>query len=85
MILRDHSDVPADSTDGVAPSLQPERSLLGATASIICIFEAMESDFSKNLVELTLAEGESESGYQKLAQQNNLSEVSPEREMEFKC
>ena len=44
----------------------------------------MESDFSKNLVELTLAEGEDGSGYQKLAQQNNLSEVSPEPEMECK-
>ena len=71
MILRDHYG----ASDEVSLSQQPSRPELhqnseGVASSIIGSLEVVESDFSKNLAELTLAEDEAQSGYQKLTQQN---------------
>jgi len=56
----------------------------GAGTSIIEILEVIESDFSKNLAELSLTESESESSYQKLTQENKVTKVSKEQDVKYK-
>jgi chromosome segregation ATPase len=85
MILRDHYG----TSDEVSLSQQPARPELhqnseGAASSIIGILQVVESDFSKNLAELTLAEDEAESGYQKLTQQNKVTKASLEQDVKYK-
>ena len=46
-------------------------------------FEEVESDFSKSLAQLSLAEEEAEIGYQKITKENIATEVSRERDV--KC
>merc|ERR1712209_138162 len=53
----------------------------GAGTSILEILEVIESDFSKNLAELSLTESESESSYQKLIQEKK---VSKEQDVKYK-
>merc|ERR1712136_729359 len=53
----------------------------GAGTSIIGILEVVESDFSKNLAELSLAEDEAEAGYQKITQENKVNKASKEQDL----
>merc|ERR1712136_381107 len=55
-----------------APGVQ--QSSGGAGSSIIGMLEVIESDFSKNLAELSLAEDEAENGYQKVTLENKEQE-----------
>eukprot|EP00450_Noctiluca_scintillans_P002421 CAMPEP_0194482150 /NCGR_PEP_ID=MMETSP0253-20130528/4235_1 /TAXON_ID=2966 /ORGANISM="Noctiluca scintillans" /LENGTH=688 /DNA_ID=CAMNT_0039321673 /DNA_START=47 /DNA_END=2116 /DNA_ORIENTATION=+ len=66
----------------VAPEVH--QSSGGAASSIIGILEVIEADFSKNLAELSLAEEEGESSYQKLTQTNHLAKVSKEQDVKYK-
>ena len=56
----------------------------GAGSSIIGILEVVESDFSKNLAELSLAEDEAEAGYQKITQENKVTKASKEQDVKYK-
>merc|ERR1719383_506240 len=56
----------------------------GAGTSILEILEVIESDFSKNLAELSLSESESESSYQKLTQENKVTKVTKEQDVKYK-
>merc|ERR1712209_252713 len=56
----------------------------GAGTSILEILEVIESDFSKNLAELSLSESESGSSYQKLTQENKVTKVSKEQDVKYK-
>merc|ERR1712064_21522 len=56
----------------------------GAGSSIIGMLEVIESDFSKNLAELSLAEDEAENGYQKVTQENKVTKVSKEQDVKHK-
>merc|ERR1712012_1154399 len=56
----------------------------GAGSSIIGMLEVIESDFSKNLAELSLAEDEAETGYQKVTQENKVTKVSKEQDVKYK-
>jgi len=60
------------------------QSSTGAGTSIIGVLEVVESDFSKNLAELSLSEDEAEAGYQKLMQQNKVTKVSKEQDVKYK-
>jgi len=57
----------------------------GAGTSIIGILEVVESDFSKNLAELSLAEDEAEAGYQKITQENKVNKASKEQDVKYKA
>ena len=46
--------------------------------------QVVESDFSKNLAELSLSDDEAEAGYQKLTQQNKVTKVSKEQDVKYK-
>ena len=48
------------------------------------MLEVIESDFSKNLAELSLAEDEAENGYQKVTQENKVTKVSKEQDVKYK-
>jgi len=56
----------------------------GAGSSIIGILEVVESDFSKNLAELSLAEDEAEAGYQKITQENKVTKAAKEQDVKYK-
>ena len=66
----------------VAPEVHQSSS--GAGSSIIGMLEVIESDFSKNLAELSLAEDEAENGYQKVTQENKVTKVSKEQDVKYK-
>ena len=80
MILRDHYR----TSDEV--SLEPElhQNSGSAASSIIGVLEVVESDFSKNVAEVTLAEDEVESGYRKLTQQNTVTKASLQQDAKHK-
>ena len=46
--------------------------------------QVIESDFSKNLAELSLAEDQAENGYQKVTQENKVTKVSKEQDVKYK-
>jgi len=56
----------------------------GAGSSIIGMLEVVESDFSKNLAELSLAEDEAEAGYQKITQENKVTKAAKEQDVKYK-
>merc|ERR1712227_879743 len=56
----------------------------GAGSSIIGILEVVESDFSKNLAELSLAEDEAEAGYQKITHENKVTKAAKEQDVKYK-
>ena len=46
--------------------------------------QVVESDFSKNLAELSLAEDEAEAGYQKITQENKVTKAAKEQDVKYK-
>ena len=65
-----------------APEAQWSPGAVGS--SIIGMLEVIESVFTKKLAEPSLAEDEAENGYQKATQENNVTKVSKEQDVEYK-
>ena len=56
----------------------------GAGSSTIGMLEEVESDFSKDLAELSVAEDEAEIGYQKITKENIVTKASEEQDVMHK-
>jgi len=55
----------------------------GAGSSIVGMLEVIQSDFSKNLAEDTVAEDEAESQYEKMTQENKINKAMSEQDVKY--
>merc|ERR1719194_72088 len=56
----------------------------GAGGSIISMLEVIESDFAKNLAQITEEEEAAQSGYDKLTQENKVTKTMKEQDVKYK-